>query len=62
MNPLDRLAAKFADLNERVSREHRRPMIRETLDQMVLNGELGYDPETGEYINLMAPGEDEGGE
>jgi hypothetical protein len=58
VDPLDRLADKFTALNEQVAREYRRAQIREALDQMVLNGELGYDPETGEYINLM--GDDEG--
>jgi hypothetical protein len=52
-DPLDRLADKFADLNEQVVREQLRARIRETLDQMVLEGELGYDPETGEYTRLF---------
>jgi hypothetical protein len=30
-----------------------------TLDQMVLDGELAYDPETGEYTNLMGGASDE---
>ena len=36
-----------------VAREYRRARIREALDQMVLDGKLAYDPETGEYTNLM---------
>ena len=46
---LDRLADKFTALNEQVAKEHRRARIREAIDQMVLDGELGYDPATGEY-------------
>jgi hypothetical protein len=53
MDPLDRLADKFTAMNEHVARDLRRAQIREALDQMVLDGKLGYDPETGEYINLM---------
>jgi hypothetical protein len=54
MDHLDRLAAKFTAMNEQVAKEHRRARIREALDQMVLNGELGHNPETGEYWTLPA--------
>jgi len=57
-DPLDRLADKFTALNEQVAKEQLRTRIRETLDQMVLDGELGYVPETGEYINLMGDAEE----
>ncbi len=43
---------KFADLNARVMKEQRLREIQERLDRMVLEGRLGYDPETGEYIRL----------
>ena len=58
MDPLDQLADKFAALNEQVAQEYRRARIREALDQMVLNGELGHNPETGEYWTLPAFYED----
>ncbi len=48
------MADKFAELNERVAREQRLQKIQERLDRMVLEGKLGYDPETGEYIRLSA--------
>ena len=51
---LDRLAAKLTNLNERVGKEQRRARIKESLDQMVLDGKLGHDPETGEYWTLPA--------
>jgi hypothetical protein len=53
----DRLAANFAALNEQVAQEQERARIREALDQMVLSGELGYDPETGEYWFIKEPEE-----
>ncbi len=63
MDPLpDRLAKKFADLNEHVAKEHRRAMLREAMDRMVLNGELGYVPATGEYWTLPAFYEGDGDE
>jgi len=46
---LDRLAGKFANLNVQVAKGQHRARIREALDEMVLKGELGYEPETGEY-------------
>lgn len=49
---LDRLADKFVDLNEQVAKELRRARIREAMDELILRGELGYDPETGEYWRL----------
>ena len=48
----ERMVEKFAALNERVAREQRLKEIQERLDRMVLDGKLGYDPETGEYIRL----------
>lgn len=51
---LDRLAGKFTDLNAEVSTKLR---MKEALDQMVREGELGHDPETGEYWRLEDGGE-----
>ena len=59
---LDRLADKFTALNEHVAEEHRRARIREAIDQMVLEGKLGHNPETGEYWTLPAFYEDDSDE
>ncbi len=48
---LDRLAGRFADLNEQVAREQSTSRIAEAVDELVLDGELGYDRQTGEYTN-----------
>jgi len=50
---LDQLAEKFTDVNAEVSAKLR---IKEALDQMVREGELGHDPETGEYWRLKEGG------
>ncbi len=55
MDP-DRLERKLLDLNASVSKELRKARLRELVDQMVLDGELGYDPETGEYWLLPDDG------
>jgi len=49
---MDRLVETFVGLNERVARELRREELRQRLNQMVLDGKLGYVPEMGEYIRL----------
>ncbi len=49
---MDRLADKFANLNTGVRKELRKAAIRDSLDQLVLDGRLGYDPETGKYWRL----------
>jgi hypothetical protein len=40
------------DVNASVSKELKKAQLRELVDQMVLDGELGYDPETDEYWPL----------
>ena len=59
MDP-ERLERKLVDLNASVSKELRKARIRELVDQMVLDGELGYNPETDEYWLLPEDG-DSGG-
>ena len=60
MDP-DRLERKLLDLNASVSTELRKARIRELVDQMVLEGQLGYDPETDEYWRLPENGDSGGG-
>ena len=55
MDP-DRLERKLLDLNASVSKELRKAQLRELVDQMVLDGELGYDPETDKYWLLPEDG------
>ena len=53
---IDRLADKITSLNARVRKDLRKAGIRHSLDQMVLDGKLGYDPETDEYWRLPTQG------
>ena len=55
MDP-NRLERKLLDLNASVSKELRKTQLRELVDRMVLDGQLGYDPETDEYWLLPEDG------
>lgn len=55
---MDQMAGKLVDLDTRVRIEMRKATYRETLDRMVLDGELGYDSETDEYWRLPVPADE----
>lgn len=55
MDP-ERLERKLMELNAGVSKELRKAQLRVLVDQMVLQGQLGYDPETDEYWRLPEEG------
>ena len=53
---IDRLTDKVTNLNRSVRGALRKAEMRKHWDQMVLDGKLGYDPDTGEYWRLPTQG------
>jgi hypothetical protein len=55
---VERLSDKLTDLNTEVRRGLRKLELKRGMDELVRRGELGHDPETGEYWTLPALYED----